>query len=585
MMPRGKSICRRSLCLVFFMAGLVGQSVFALPKDWEEKALSAIEQGQFTEAVRLSQEALQEPRFAVQAHQILGRALTGQGKWAEAISHFESASTGGIPPMEIKMDWVKSLTSLRREEQACTLMEGWLSADPEQGQIRVKLGELYLLQKKGQQAATHLEEAQRLGVDEKTILLPLAKARFMVREDDRTVAFLEAAGQRLADPELLLGIGQLLLQHLYYRQAICPLRKAWRQKPGSYEVGMYLATSYYLIREYNDSARVLKSIRPGASSPLDYLVLGGCVAARLGQWEEGEKELRNTLQQYPDRAEGYLNLGLFYLERDRHQQARAMLEKGSTLIVKGTKILYFIPPPENFQQVEPPPIVRNKDVARGEFYCQLAEMLQNSKQEGTALEVYRLALEVDNSSPRACLGIGRVCFDLDKPDTARLFAERGLELSPAIPELHFLMGLIRQYSIQNIEAARNYQKAIELKGTNVPALYWVQLGTAQIGQAPPLEREGEDSFLQALKIDPVCAQAHYQLGRLYFNRGNYRRAAEWLEQAVRYDPDLVQAYFQYGQACLQNGEEEKGKRLLETFRRRRALAENLQVCVDPGLPQ
>jgi tetratricopeptide (TPR) repeat protein len=573
------------LWLVGALAGVLSPPAFAVPPDWEVKAQNAFDQGQYEVAYRLAQEALQEPAWTLKAHQFLGRILVKQQKWEESIPHFEAVNAGGRLSTDLKLDWIQALQNVKRDGEASALMESWLSTEPGQREVHFKLGELYLGQGKGQLALSHLEEARRLEMDEKLVVLPLARARFLANEDDQAVGLLEPAGRRLADPEILLGIGQLLFQHAYYRQAICPLRKAWQQQPGLYEVGMYLAISYFLIREFSESERIVKAIQPGLNPPLDYRILTGCVAARLGQWELAEKGLENARQQYPDRAEGYLNLGLFCLERGKLPQAKALLEKGSTLIVKGTKILYFIPPPENIQQLEPPREVRHVNIARGEFYCQLAEVLRNSRQEGAAFEVFRLALEVDNSSPRAYLGIGRLCFDWDKPDPARRFAERGLELSPAIPELHFLRGLIHQYSIQNVEAAENYKRAIELKGTKVPAVYWVQLGTAQLGQNPPKEAEGEASFLKALKVDATCAQAHYQLGRLYFNRGKFVESARWLEQAIRHDPNLMQAYFQYGQACLQNGEQEKGKRLLETFRRRRDLQENMQLCPDPDAPR
>ena len=120
------------------------------------------------------------------------------------------------------------------------------------------------------------------------------------------------------------------------------------------------------------------------------------------------------------------------------------------------------------------------------------------------------------------------------------------------------------------ESRPKLSKAIELE-EHVPSLHWVQLGTAQLS-APKLgEAEAERSFKKALEIDPNNAQAHYQLGKLYLQERDFVKAEQYLEKAISLDPSLFRAYYQYGLACLRNGKTEKGKEMLETFNRKRAL--------------
>ncbi len=109
----------------------------------------------------------------------------------------------------------------------------------------------------------------------------------------------------------------------------------------------------------------------------------------------------------------------------------------------------------------------------------------------------------------------------------------------------------------------------ELEGADAPALHWVQLGRAQLVAART--GEAEASFLKGADRDPNFAQAHYELGKIYFQRKEFERAEQSFERAVRLDPELLGAYYEYGLTCLRNGESEKGKLLLETFNRKRAL--------------
>ena len=85
------------------------------------------------------------------------------------------------------------------------------------------------------------------------------------------------------------------------------------------------------------------------------------------------------------------------------------------------------------------------------------------------------------------------------------------------------------------------------------------------------EAEAERSFKKALEIDPNSAQAHYQLGKLYLQQRDFVKAEQFLERALALDPALFRAYYQYGIACIRNGKTEKGKEMLETFNRKRAL--------------
>ncbi|PYV85955.1 MAG: hypothetical protein DMG05_21405 [Acidobacteria bacterium] len=545
--------------------------LLASTESWEPRARAAFEAGQLEVAQRLAEEALTDPATVGAAHELLGRIALQKRRSEEAVSHFQAASAKGRLSQEVEKDWATALLNLGKYREACELMENSLSRDSSQVDLRYRLAGSYLAQGKYQEAWPHLEEAYRRGLRHAGVLLQLARTRFAVGQDDRAAELLESVSQETSSPDLLWEIGKLLFERLLYPQALFPLRKAWEQKPGSYEVGMYLALSHYLIKQYGESERVLAAIQAGPTPPLDYCILLGSVYARLGRWEQAQRELEKAIRQSPDRADGYLNLGLFYLERGDSKRSMEMLEKGSKVMVKGTKLLYSMRDRDSCDGLAPPQASNNQDSARGEFYGKLARALQHTEQRSSALGVYLLALSVDNSAAAAYAGIGHICWELDSPVVARSFLQRGLELHPNNPDLHFSLGLLFQSLGQIDESIKHYRKAIELQEPNAPALHWTQLGTAQLAGSKQMEIDAEGSFRRALERDPGFAQAHYELGKLYFQRKDFERAEQSFENAVRYDPLLLRAYYQYGLMCIRHGKSEKGRALLDTFNRKRAL--------------
>jgi tetratricopeptide (TPR) repeat protein len=549
-------------------------SLVAIPligqQDWERQARQALEQGQLELARRLAESALPDPVSAAAAYELLGQIALQQKHYEEAISHFEAARAKGRFTPEAARDWSTALTNLGHYREASELLENLLSHEPARSDLSYRLAGIYLAREMPRKAWPHLEEAYRQGLRHAGVILELAQTRFAVGRDDQAVELLESINNTTSSPDILLEAGKLLFDRVLYHQAQVPLEKAWEQKPESYEVGMYLALSHYLTEQYAESAGILETIKPGVPPPLDYLILRGSVYARLGRWEESLRELEKAIRQAPDRAEGYLNLGLFLLERGEKVKSMEMLEKGSRMMVKGTKLVYSIQARKSCEGLAPPS-QGHQDNVRGEFYSQLARALYASEHSSSALEVFLLALELDNRSSAAYAGIGKICWELNSFKVAQSFLERGLELNPNAPELYFNLGLIQQSLSQGDDAVRSYQKAIELKGPDVPALDWVQLGTAQLASPKSGQADAEASFLKGLSRDPDFAQAYYELGKLYFQRKEFDRAEELLEKAVTLDPKLLRAYYQYGMTCLRNGKPEKGKMLLDTFNRKRAL--------------
>jgi tetratricopeptide (TPR) repeat protein len=129
-----------------------------------------------------------------------------------------------------------------------------------------------------------------------------------------------------SSPNLLLQTGKRYFRNLLYRQAVVPLKRAWDLSK-SYENGMFLALTYYQLGQYANCSPVVEQIIPNAGEALEYHILKGSALARLGEWDKSRRELEQAVASADDRADGYFNLRLFWMERGDRQKAWELLEK------------------------------------------------------------------------------------------------------------------------------------------------------------------------------------------------------------------------------------------------------------------
>jgi tetratricopeptide (TPR) repeat protein len=346
---------------------------------------------------------------------------------------------------------------------------------------------------------------------------------------------------------------------------------------------MYLALSHYLVQQYAESEQVLLEIKAGANAPLDYQILLGSVRARMEKWDTAQPILESTIEKEPNRADGYLNLGLFLLERGEHDRAIQLFVTAARLANRGTKLLYTIQSRKNCAGLQPPQRGPAENFSRAELLSDLAQELHRRQQSGSAVEVYMLALRSDPGSARANAGLGKVCWELDSVSEARRFVETGLSFHPNFAPLHFNLGLIQQSMGGAHDAILSYRKALELEGEKANPLYWIQLGTAQ--QAAGQIDEAERSYRKGLELQPQLAEGHYELGKLYFYLKDLVHAEEEFQNAIELDPALLRAYYQLGLVCSRNGKVDRGRELLNTFHRKKELygADDRLVEAPAGL--
>ena len=297
------------------LAALATSGLPAQQASWVLNAEEAFQRGELTEVIRLARRALdQQMDHPGQAHQWLGRVAAARNQHAAADLHFEKARREGAKLSHFAEAWSQGLRKLGRDEDACQILTEASRGDSSAPHLAYSAGACHLARKDPHQAIELLRRAHDGGIRHSGSILTFARAALEVGREDEALDLLEPLSQRTQSPSLLLKIGELLFQRLLYRQAIGVLSRAWRLKEGTFGTGMYLALSHYLLEEYEESLQVLSAIQE-PFLPEEYRYVLGSVYARLGQWGQAERELKLGVAAHTERAGGYLNLGLFYLER------------------------------------------------------------------------------------------------------------------------------------------------------------------------------------------------------------------------------------------------------------------------------
>jgi Tfp pilus assembly protein PilF len=74
---------------------------------------------------------------------------------------------------------------------------------------------------------------------------------------------------------------------------------------------------------------------------------------------------------------------------------------------------------------------------------------------------------------------------------------------------------------------------------------------------------------RAIELAPNFAKAHFQLGALYFDRGNYRAVRE-NERTVRLAPEMKGAHFRLANSYKHTGHADQAAREMRLFEAERA---------------
>ena len=131
--------------------------------------------------------------------------------------------------------------------------------------------------------------------------------------------------------------------------------------------------------------------------------------------------------------------------------------------------------------------------------------------------------------------------------------ERGADVAQALLALRdhalggeqaYLAGQARLRLKQNSEARAAFKRLAS--GSDDSA--WTWIGRSALAQLERNRGEALDAAKRAVSLDKRLAEAHYQLGLVYNDRGDFKEAAGAFADAVKQKPTMAYAHYYAGAA-------------------------------------
>jgi tetratricopeptide (TPR) repeat protein len=450
------------------------------------------------------------------------------------------------PTPSLYMDTIRLLMASRKVNKALDLSKEYLKKFPSKPEPYIAIYSIHRLRGNRKEALRILERAYRRFPDHREILIFLADEYIKAKKMEKAKNVLHRFAKVSPDnpfPYYLLG--QLYLSEGKTNKAIEYLQKALEIKK-TFEAAFVTLGRVYEKREEHASAENLyKSILkedPDNSLALEKLAQ---LYVAMGRVAEARRIYRKLLNLYPENYQY------------RHQYAITLMQSGD--FYRAREVL------EEIYRNHP------NDLNVAYSYALSLELTGELKD---ALSIYEgLYKKVPNNS-RVIERLANVYMGLGMHDKAEELIKKGLFLNPASVKLHMLkanllmdrekyresLGVLdrvisinpkeyRAYFLKAIaldflgrivEAEENLKKAMELQPED-PDLYNHLGYSLLIWYGSERIEEAQDLIRKALAADPNNPAYIDSMGWVYYLKGDYEKAIQYLLDALRraYDDPVV----------------------------------------------
>lgn len=450
---------------------------------------------------------------------------------------------------------------------AVVYLDDIVEQQPADGLSQYKLGMAYRDLGDNRRATIHLRAAVEGGFSNLAAQVNLIEAAFLAKQSTLGLNTAKSLlGQPVKSTAVLLRIGNVLFDHLFYQQALEYFKRACGLAPEAFEPRFRAALVSYLLE---DDAAVVKALSGFVPANAEAASLVASAEARLGHYARAEEILRMTIERAPGSQHAYINLALIDLDQGKKIEAEAMLDGLLAMKAKGEAKVFYAMKRNDCPEVA---LEASKQVSKvgqspekAEFYDQLAAQLHQGSNYLSAVGLIALAQAYGEQSAQSIYVAAASCLNHDplSSEPVTLLRE-AIRIDPRFAQAYYLLGrsCVRQGRLE--EATSAFRQATELDAN--PTFY-VSLGkTLKSGGSGPQKRnEVKAAYEQALKIDPRNAQAHLELGRLFVESEQFEDARTELEKALELEPDFFEAAYLLGRLYHREGNEERSRKYIAQF--------------------
>jgi tetratricopeptide (TPR) repeat protein/TolB-like protein len=190
---------------------------------------------------------------------------------------------------------------------------------------------------------------------------------------------------------------------------------------------------------------------------------------------------------------------------------------------------------------------------RGQGYLQEFDKPENIAH---AISLFEEARNLDPSYGLAYAGLGEAYWrkyentkQTEWIDSAQKACQNALMLDERLAAAHGCLATVHSGTGHYEEAIKEFQRALEIEPTNDDFTRELARAEEKLGKIEDAER----TLRQAITLRPHYWANYNLLGRFYFNRGHYAKAADMFSEVTKLAPDSLYGYSNLGGAQIRLG--------------------------------
>ena len=278
-----------------------------------------------------------------------------------------------------------------------------------------------------------------------------------------------------------------------------------------------------------------------------------------GKYEQAEKIYWQIIEQNPNHAEAYKNLGNALFNQGKLEEAQACYKQVLILDPNYDIAYYHLGYAFHQQGLFEEAIAYYQQYLTlnprdSTAYYNMGIVFHKQSRFEEAIASYEQALTLNPNSYEASNNLGAALEMQGKVDEAISCYQKFLTLKPNDARAYYNLGRAFQSQGKVDEAIPYYQQALSLD-SNQPIAH-NNLGYAL--QSQGFLEEAQSCYQQAFKLDSNYAKAHYNFGVLLMEKGNFSEAIACFNRAIEINPDYADAHWNRGLILLLWGEYERG---------------------------
>lgn len=510
---RGSKLLRiaSSLLVLSFLAAFCFGQTASRQSAYDEIA-SLIANRQFAPAIKRLNAFLEKSPKDVHAENLMGIALTEEGKLREANGYFEKAARDDPSFYPALKNLALNEVRLNDPAKARLHFQKVLRLSPGDAVANFSLAEIDYSQKQYAQAAVHFGRSQGLYFRQPRSLLDYAASYAQSNQGDEA-AQLIAQLPESADGAARFRAGMLLVKMSRYADAAHQFEMAWKETPDSYQIGYNLTLAEIKSQNYPAAIQVGQQLIAQGHKTSELYQLLSTAYEKSGKPVDAYNALRTATLTDPVNEENYLELVALCVDHVNYDLALQIANVGLKHVPRSYHLL----------------------LERGAVHAMKGQYADAVRDIHAAA-----ALEPGKDLP--------------------YFAE-----SMALMELDRMK-----------ESIRLLRRRVALHPNDYLILYALGEALNRAGPAPgsPQAKEAINALERSVRLNPDFARSRAILGTLLLADGKVNGAISQLQSAMRLDPhDLTPAYG-LARAYRKQGDKERAAKYLAEFEKFKSAERN-----------